>query len=246
MSPGFSRFLRYIPIIFFMAWHLATLATPAAETVIQKRFRDYLGINVKTEAITPTPYSGLYEIQIDNQLVYTDSEAHYLFIGNILDLPTQKNYTEERLRQLTVTDFSTLPKNLAIKIVKGNGTGIMAIFSDPSCRYCKQLEYNLRNVDDVTIYLYPLNILSEKSIDISRNIWCSSNPAQAWQDWMIRDKKPETAGKDCAFPNDPIRDLGRKLNIQGTPTIFFTDGTRIPGAASAEEINRKLRSLQSE
>ena len=60
---------------------------------------------------------------------------------------------------------------------------------------------------------------------------------------MINDKMPEKAKNDCTFPDKKIRELGQKLNIKGTPTIFFTDGTRVPGAADADEINRKLKSL---
>ena len=237
------RFIHAISAICCMFWCACTLAASSPETVIQKHFGEYLGVNVEKTDIVKTPYSGLYEVRIGNNLVYTDAQARYLFIGNIMDLQTRTNYTDERLRKITITDFSSLPKDLAIRIVKGNGEGVMAIFSDPTCRHCKQLEYNLGNVDNVTIYLYPFNILSEKSVEISRNIWCSANPAQAWRDWMVDDKLPVKPGNDCSFPDERIRALGKRLNIRGTPTIFFADGTRVPGAAEADEINLKLQSL---
>ena len=223
--------------------HVA-FAAPSPEANIQQRFKEYLGVDVKKNEIVQTPYAGLYEVQIGDNLVYTDKQAQYLFLGKILNLQTKKDYTDEKLRQVTIVDFSDLPKELAIKIVKGNGQGTIAVFSDPNCRYCKQLEYNLQNVDDVTIYLYPFNILSEKSVKLSRNIWCSANPVQAWKDWMVNDKMPEKAQEGCVFPDEKIRALGQKLNIRGTPTIFFSDGTRVPGAADADDINRKLQSLK--
>ena len=243
MNSLFSHFIqRFIPVVFLLFGQIV-FASSSPETMIQQRFREYLGVDVKKETIVKTPYSGLYEVQIGNNLVYTDKQAQYLFVGRIMDLQTKKDYTDEKLRKITIVDFSDLPKDLAIQIVKGNGKGKIAVFSDPNCRYCKQLEYNLRNVDDVTIYLYPYNILSEKSVEISRNVWCSGNPAQTWKNWMINDKMPEKAKNDCIFPDKKIRELGQKLNIKGTPTIFFTDGTRVPGAADADEINRKLKSL---
>ncbi len=241
-SLSIRSILRFLPIICPLFVQTA-LAASSVETMIQQRFREYLGVDVKKDAIVQTPYSGLYEVRIGNNLVYTDKQAQYLFVGRIMDLQTKKDYTDEKLRKITIVDFSDLPKDLAIQIVKGNGKGTIAVFSDPSCRYCKQLEHNLRNVDDVTIYLYPYNILSEKSIEISRNVWCSGDPAQAWKNWMLNDKMPEKAKNDCTFPDEKIRELGQKLNIKGTPTIFFTDGTRVPGAADADEINRKLKSL---
>ena len=99
-----------------------------AETVIQKRFVEYLGVNVEKSDIVKTPYSGLYEVRVGNNLVYTDAEARYLFIGNIMDIQTRTDYTNEKLRKFAITDFSSLPKDLAIRIVKGSGEGKMAVF----------------------------------------------------------------------------------------------------------------------
>lgn len=243
MNRLFIRIQRYLALIVFLLSGQIVLASPSPETRIRQHFREYLGVDVKKEDIVKTPFSGLYEVRIDSNLVYTDQQAQYLFIGKIMDIQTRKDYTDEKLRKITLVDFSDLPKDLSIRIVKGNGKGEIAVFSDPECRYCKQLEYNLRNVDNVTIYLYPYNILSEKSVDISRNIWCSADPAKAWDNWMINDKMPEKATDECVFPDEKIREIGQKLNIRGTPTIFFADGTRVPGAADADDINRKLMSL---
>lgn len=243
MNYLFIRFIRYVlPLALLLSTQFPAAAT-STETVIQQQFRKHLGVNVKNDAIVQTPYSGLYEVQVGDNLVYTDKQAQYLFIGKIMNIQTKKDYTDERLRQISIVNFSDLPKDLAIRVVKGDGSRSIAVFSDPTCRYCKQLENNLRNVDDVTIYLYPFNILSEKSVEISTNIWCSDNPAKAWSDWMIHDKIPKKAKNGCTFPNDKILRLGQKLNIRGTPAIFFTDGTRVPGAAEADEINLKLDSL---
>ena len=244
MNSLFTRLLRSILPVLLLSFSHAVFAAPSPEANIQQRFREYLGVDVKKDAIVKTPYAGLYEVQIGDNLVYTDKQAQYLFLGKILDLQTKKDYTDEKLQQITIVDFADLPKDLAIRIVKGNGKGMMAVFSDPNCRYCKQLEYNLQNVDDVTVYVYPFNILSEKSVELSRNIWCSENPAQAWKDWMINDKRPAKAKDECVFPDEKIRALGQKLNIRGTPAIFFSDGTRVPGAADADDINRKLQSLK--
>lgn len=243
MNRLFIRIQRYLALVVFLLSGQIVLASPSPEAMIRQHFREYLGVDVKKEDIVKTPFSGLYEVRIDNNLVYTDQQAQYLFIGKIMDIQTRKDYTDEKLRKITLVDFSDLPKDLSIRIVKGNGKGEIAVFSDPECRYCKQLEYNLRNVDNVTIYLYPYNILSKKSVDISRNIWCSADQAKAWDNWMINDKMPEKATDKCVFPDEKIREIGQKLNIRGTPTIFFADGTRVPGAADADDINRKLMSL---
>lgn len=237
----FLRRFSLVTLLFVSC--LAQAAASSPEAVIQQRLQNYLGVDVQKSAIVKTPYLGLYEVRLGNNLVYTDKQAKYLFLGEIMNLETRENYTEEKLKKM-VTRFADLPKDLAIKIVKGNGKREIAVFSDPNCGYCKRFENNLKHVDDVTIYLYPYNILSANSVEISKNAWCSAKPAKAWEDWMLNGNAPEKAKSDCNFPNEKIRELGQKLKVSGTPTIFFTDDTRVAGAIDAESLEKKLKSLK--
>ena len=86
----------------------------------------------KVVSVHKTGYFGLYEIVMNNQLVYTDEKMTYLFSGNIIDLHSMKNLTEEREKQLFAINFDALPLDFAIKRVKGNGKRRMAIFTDPN------------------------------------------------------------------------------------------------------------------
>ena len=244
MYDSFAHFLRRLLPVLLFSLCCPALAAASPEGQIRQRFKDYLNIDVNQDAVTKTPYSGLYEVRFNDHVVYTDKDARYLFIGQVLNLETKEDYTQKALKKISTVDFAELPKDLAIKVVKGNGERTIAVFSDPNCRYCKQFEYNLQNVDNVIVYVYPFNILSEDSVALSKNVWCSPDPAQAWQDWMVKDKAPAQASTACVFPNEKIRALGEKLNIRGTPTIFFTDGTRLPGAVDAEALNKKLESLR--
>jgi thiol:disulfide interchange protein DsbC len=88
------------------------------------------------------------------------------------------------------------------------------------------------------------NILSEDSFVKSKNIWCAPDRVKAWDDWMINGKLPPSAPAACESPNDKIVALGQKLKIQGTPAIFFTDGSRIPGAVDLKTLEAKLQSLK--
>lgn len=138
-----------------------------------------------------------------------------------------------------------LPKELAIKIVKGDGKRVIALFADPNCHYCQQFENGLRQVDNMTIYVFPYNILSVESMYLSHAIWCSPDPAKAWDDWMVERKRPPTANPGCAFPNDEILQLGEKLQVRATPTIYFADGTREEGSIPPKVLEEKLESIKS-
>ena len=132
----------------------------------------------------------------------------------------------------------------AIKTVKGNGKRVIAVFEDPNCGYCKRFRHTINEMDNVTVYTFMYNILAEDSAVKSRNIWCAPDRAKAWDDWMLNGKSAPQAPANCTAPNDKILALGQKMKITGTPTVFFTDGTRIPGAIDQKALEAKLASVK--
>jgi thiol:disulfide interchange protein DsbC len=151
-----------------------------------------------------------------------------------------KNVTEERMRKLTAIKFTELPLDRAIKQVRGDGKRVMATFEDPNCGYCKRLAKDLLKLENVTVYTFLYPILSEDSLKKSKQIWCSADRAKAWNDWMVEGRAP--AGKeDCdTSAITKNQEFGRRLSISGTPTMFFADGERVPGAMPLPKIEQKL------
>ena len=130
-----------------------------------------------------------------------------------------------------------------MKTVRGNGSRQLAIFSDPNCGYCKRLEKSLQQLDNVTIYTYLIPILGPDSLQKSKQIWCAADPYKAYMDWMINGTAPN--GKsDCATPLDKNMAYAKSYGITGTPTLFFTDGSRFPGAVQITDIEKKFSSLK--
>jgi thiol:disulfide interchange protein DsbC len=217
-------------------------AQNSVESTIKKNIEPRLG-GAKIESIKETPYSGLYELRVAGDILYTDKKGEYLFIGNVYEAKTTRNLTRERVDDINKIKFSDLPLDSAIKQVKGDGKRVIAVFEDPNCGYCKRLrQTTLSNLNNVTIYTFMYNILSPDSFEKSRNIWCSANRAKAWDDWMIGGKAAPAA--NCENPNDKVLALGQKLRIQGTPAIFFADGSRIPGAVDLPTLEKKLESIK--
>jgi thiol:disulfide interchange protein DsbC len=99
-------------------------------------------------------------------------------------------------------------------------------------------------MDNVTIYTFLYNILSPDSFEKSKNVWCAPDRAKAWDDWMINNKPAPAAPASCESPNEKVLALGQKLHITGTPAIFFSDGSRIPGAVDQKTLEAKLASLK--
>lgn len=214
----------------------------ADEADIRKAMESKLG--TKVESVTKSGYLGLYEVFADGNIVYTDEKATAIIVGPLIDGKTMKNVTEERMRKLTAIRFNDLPLDRAIKQVRGDGKRVLATFEDPNCGYCKRLAKEMLKLDNVTIYTFLLPILSEDSVRKSRQIWCTSDRAKTWNDWMLDGKAP--AGReDCdTSAITKNQEFGRKLNISGTPTLFFGDGERIPGAVPLARIEQKLNQVK--
>jgi thiol:disulfide interchange protein DsbC len=222
----------------------AACAETAQEAAVRKAIEPRLGDDVKVDSVTRTPYSGLFEVRVDGDVVYTDAKADYLFVGRIINTRTQQDLTRARVDDLNKIKFADLPFALAMKMVKGNGKRVIAVFEDPNCGYCKSFRQTLNEMDNVTVYTFMYNILAEDSVNKSRNIWCSTDRTKAWDDWMLRGKLPENAPANCSTPHDQVLALGKKMRVTGTPTVFFTDGTRIPGAVDLKTLESKLASIK--
>jgi thiol:disulfide interchange protein DsbC len=197
----------------------------------------------KVDKVTKTPYAGLYEVFMAGQIIYTDEKLTFLIAeGRLVDPKTKKDITGERLEELTRIDFNSLPLDQAIKVVKGNGSRKLVVFSDVDCPYCKRLERNeLANITDVTVYtfLYPIEQLHPDAANKSKLIWCANNRVKAWEDWILRDQLPSSAGS-CEVPLEKVGQLAKKAGVTSTPTLIFADGKRMLGAQPYKEIERML------
>ncbi|MGV7210721.1 DsbC family protein [Oxalobacteraceae bacterium A2-2] len=218
--------------------------TPTEET-IKKLVEPRLGDGAKIDSVKETPYGGLYEIRVGGDILYADKTGTYLFSGNIYNLKTNANLTKDRIDEINKIKFSDLPLNQAMKTVKGNGKRVIAIFEDPNCGYCKRFrQTTLKELDNVTVYTFMYNILAEDSFTKSKNIWCAPDRNKAWDDWMVSGKPAPVAPANCATPNEQVLELGRKLRITGTPSIFFADGSRVPGAIDLKSLEDKLATVK--
>jgi len=214
----------------------------AVKKVLEQKFP-----GAEVRGVTKTQYFGLYEVQFDDRIVYTDAKAKYLVVGAVYDTESKTNLTEERQRKLNRVDVATLPLDMAIKIVKGTGARTLYVFSDADCPFCAKLEQELKNVNDVTIYtfLYPIDSLHPDSARKSRIIWCADDRVKAWQAYYDTGALPDNKG-DCDNPVAKTAELGAKYKVNATPTLVFSDGTLQAGAMPAQRLEAELKSAEVE
>ena len=222
-------------LLLLLAVFVASAHAGEAEikSTLQKKLPQIGQIN----QVVKSPVAGLYEVITQDHLFYTDDKAQYLIDGAVFDLKNMRNITEERSRKLFALDFNQLPLELAVKKVVGKGERKLAIFTDPNCGFCKKLEKELVQIDNVTIYqfLYPVFPGSEEKV---RDVWCSKDRVKAWDDLMLNSVAPPTG--NCDTPTAKVLALGRQLKVNGTPALIFGDGTMNPGYLPAAELEKML------
>lgn len=215
----------------------------AGEEEIRKSLAENLP-EAKLGTITKLPYGGLYQVVVNGiNIIYTDEKGEVGFFGTLVDLKSKKDLTQQEKGKIIAVDFSKLPLEKSFVRVKGTGARKMAIFSDPECPYCQQLEKELQGVSDVTIYtfLFPLTEIHPDALRKAELVWCAKDRAQAWDDIMLSKKEPADGDTKCETPIKEIAELAPKLWITGTPGVIFSDGRLFPGTLPQQRIEELLK-----
>lgn len=134
------------------------------------------------------------------------------------------------------------PTERAIKIKLGNGRFHVAVFADPNCPWCKRFfEESLTKVNDIEFYCFLDPILGEDSADIAASIMTSKDPAKAWTEWVMEEKKPTALGSKKDY--DMIADnahLAENLGVDTVPGIYLANGKGPFGFMTAMELIGKI------
>ncbi|MDZ5456497.1 DsbC family protein [Azohydromonas lata] len=239
-SPAAPRGLQRLALSALLA--AAAFGAVAQEAQIRKNLAERLPNLPKIDEVSRTTVPGLWEVRIGTDVMYTDDKGDHLIQGQIVDTRTKTNLTEARLNKLTAIEFASLPLKDAVVIKQGNGSRKLAVFVDPNCGYCKRFEKDLATIKDVTVYTFLYPILGPDSDVKSKAIWCAKDQGKTWRDWMLGGvTPPRSMGGDCdtaALERNVA--FGKKHRVQGTPALIFEDGTRVPGAVSAAEVEKQL------
>lgn len=213
----------------------------AVESTVRTSVETWLKGRFKVDSVLRTPMAGLVEVRIGTDLLYADERGSFAIVeGQMVNLRSGENLTAARIDEITRIDFSKLPRDLAMKTVRGDGKRVLAVFEDPYCSFCRTYRKTLLDMNNVTIYTFFLPILRQESETVSRNAWCAKSREDAWNDWMLLGKEPPKAGSGCDFPVQRIRELASNHGITGTPTTFFADGRRMQGAIARDRLEKML------
>jgi thiol:disulfide interchange protein DsbC len=234
---------RVLPLALASALFVPAFAQDVAPAVMVEKIKS-LYPKTRFRDIRPSQIPGIYEVVMGDNIAYTDESGRYFIFGHLYDMKEQVDITAQRKLDQRKTEFPAQLLGNAIKTVRGDGSRVIAVFSDPDCTYCKKLESELARLDNLTIYtfLYPLEQLHLEAKTKAVAVWCAPDRTKAWNDLMLRGQAPKLVA--CSNPVNDNLVLGSRLGVVGTPTLIAADGRVLPGSAPAEVIDRWLSTAQ--
>ena len=215
----------------------------ARETAVPGFYEVILGEGVSYVFVTPETLKNLDQISEKNRDHYF---RHWLFGGVFYDMESQTDLTAPMKKLAQMIDVQKLPIENAITRQKGKASNTLYVFTDPRCPFCKKLETEIAQLDNVRIhtFLTPLTTLHPDAKELSARILCAQNKVQSFEDVMLRDKEPKNEAK-CQTTLTENEKLMTELGIKGTPTLFFENGERVTGFLSAQAIKEKFKNIEN-
>jgi thiol:disulfide interchange protein DsbC len=223
----------------------ATLSTspaakaPDARAAIAKKLD-----GLKVEDVRISPVTGVYEITRGSDVSYVSSDGRYAIVGDMIDLDSDANLSENRRRGIRQRMLETVPESEMVVFSPKDPKYTITVFTDIDCGYCRKLhsqiaEYNRLGIR-VRYLFFPRTGPNTESWHKAEAVWCASNRNDA----LTKAKKGENIdSKDCGANNIVARDyeLGQKLSVEGTPAIFLSTGEMLPGYAPPGQLANYLK-----
>ena len=198
---------------------------------------------LKLEDVRMTPVNGIYEITRGSEISYTTSDGRYVILGDMVDIDSDQNLSENRRRTIRQRLIDTVPESEMLVFSPKNPKYTITVFTDIDCGYCRRLhsqiaEYNRLGIR-VRYLFYPRTGPDTDSWHKAESVWCAPNRLDA----LTRAKNGEEI-KSPKCPTDIVKrdwELGHKLGIEGTPAIFLASGEMLGGYAPPTSLLQYLK-----
>lgn len=197
----------------------------------------------RADELRPTPVPGIFELTRGTDVAYVTADGKYAFSGDLYELSSNNDLTEQHRRELRVKRIAAFPENEMLIFGPQSPKYTITVFTDVDCPYCRKLhsqigEYNRLGVR-VRYLLYPRMGPNTPSWTKAEQVWCSANRNDA----LTRAKLgEELKAKPCA--DNPVARsyaLGRDFALEGTPAIIMPDGEMLPGYVPPDVLVKHLK-----
>ncbi len=183
------------------------------------------------DSVAPSAIPGLYEIVLGGQVLYLSEDGRFVVQGDILDLDTRANLTDNRRGELRSRAIEAVGEDkMVIFAPDGPVKHTVTVFTDIDCGYCRRMHEQMPTYHKEGIkirYLwFPREGVGSASFAKSIGVWCAADRLDA----MTRAKRGENIElKTCDNPVQAQYELGQQLGVRGTPSLILESGEMLPG-----------------
>ncbi len=202
----------------------------------------------KLEDLHQSPVPGLWELTRGTDIAYVTSDGKYAISGDLYDISSNANITEDHRRELRAKALSSIPESDMVIFGPKDPKYTVTVFTDMDCGYCRKLHSQIADYNRLGIrvrYLsYPRTGPNSESWTKAEQVWCAANRNEA----LTRAKLGEEL-KDKVCPNNPVAreyELGRNFDLQGTPAIVMPNGELLPGYLPPQVLAQRLHLAQTD
>lgn len=234
--------MKYLSLLFLIA-PLVVSNSVLAETDSIKELKQALAKtlpDVKPSKISKSPVDGMYEVVVGTQVVYMSVDARYMIDGDLIDIKTKKNISEDAKSAIRLSTIGKLSPDQMLVYTPKKVKDTITVVTDIDCPYCRRLHSEvpayLENNVEVRYIFMPLKGAADMKKTVS--VWCSDNQQLALD---MAKAGSDVDEKTC---DNPIREhlaLARELGVRGTPAIILENGQLLPGYVPVGKMIAELR-----
>ncbi len=236
--------MNHLLRFFLLVFSVIVVSRAAADAGITE-LRDSLAKRLpqfEVSMIDKTPIDGIYQVIIGGQVLYMTKDARYMIDGNLIDLSTKKNYSEDAMSVIRLSEIDKLGEDKMIVYTPKTIKHTITVVTDIDCPYCRRLhsemDQYLAGGVQVRYIFMPLKGQGDYRTTVS--VWCSKDQNEALD---MAKAGAELAVKDCDNPIEEHLKVSRSLGVRGTPAIILQDGSMLPGYVPANKLIAELASL---
>jgi thiol:disulfide interchange protein DsbC len=190
--------------------------------------------------ITPSPINGLYEVIVGPQVVYMSPDAKYFVSGDLIELKTRRNYTEEAKSMLRLKQIDAFGEDkMVVYTPPGKVKHTVTVVTDVNCPYCRRLHSEMSEymADGIKVRYLFMPLKGPDDFKKTISVWCADDRNKALD---IAKSGGEVEAKTCDNPIMESYKLARSLGVNGTPAIILEDGEMLPGYVPVKKLVEQL------
>jgi thiol:disulfide interchange protein DsbC len=191
--------------------------------------------------VDSSPVSGMYLTTIDGVSGYVSADGRYFVVGDMLDLASRSNVTEEQRKAKRRALLKKIAPGEAIVFAPQKPKYSITVFTDADCPYCRKLHEEVGELEkkgiEVRYVAFPRSGPGTKSWRTMTAVWCAKDRREALTRATRGEEVSVKEGRACSDAViEKHYELGQKLGIPGTPMIVLADGTTTGGYMSPDKL----------